>query len=224
MRSEPDVVGDDGAAPRFTPTSARGQRTRAAIVTAAREVFETRGFADTNVAAITAAAGVGYGSFYVYFASKDEVFAEVARQIQEYIYIQSRSEPSARDPLVRLREENRRFFELYRENARMIQLIEEVAQVSEDFRRVREDQRRMYVERSARALTRLQKAGRMDPKQDALYTVYALGAMVERMAYLCSRDDSLDAERSLDIINMIWSRAIGIEDTGNAGRLSRPPA
>src|SRR5690606_41572486 len=49
--------------------------TRAALLAAARTVFERRGYARTTVAGITAEAGVGRATFYVYFASKAEAFA-----------------------------------------------------------------------------------------------------------------------------------------------------
>lgn len=203
---------EDQAGVRVLPTSARGQRTRAAILAAARRIFETRGFADTNVAAITTEAGVGYGSFYVYFSSKEEIFAEVARQMQEDIYVRSRAPAASHDVRERLDEENRLFFELYRENARMIQLVEEVARIDDDFRRVLQEQRQEYVGRTARALVRLQKAGRMDASLDAIYTAHALGAMVERLAYLCSQDDSIDPELSRRTLSQLWIKIVGLEE------------
>ncbi|HEY1278414.1 MAG TPA: helix-turn-helix domain-containing protein, partial [Acidimicrobiales bacterium] len=59
----------------------RGQRTRAALVKAARAVFERRGYHDTRVVDITKAAGVAYGTFYTYFDSKELIFAEVVEEL-----------------------------------------------------------------------------------------------------------------------------------------------
>jgi Bacterial regulatory proteins, tetR family len=62
----------------------RGRRERRSeILRAARKVFEERGFLDTRVADIVAAAGVAQGTFYSYFDSKEAVFAEVAQQVVE---------------------------------------------------------------------------------------------------------------------------------------------
>jgi AcrR family transcriptional regulator len=49
------------------------QERRADILRAGREVFGTTGFTDATIAEITAAAGMGKGSFYMYFETKDHV-------------------------------------------------------------------------------------------------------------------------------------------------------
>jgi len=46
------------------PASARGTRTREALVRAARRVFERHGFLDARITDIAAEAGVASGSFY----------------------------------------------------------------------------------------------------------------------------------------------------------------
>ncbi|MGB8404689.1 MAG: TetR/AcrR family transcriptional regulator [Mycobacterium sp.] len=49
------------------------QRTREAIVDAALELFEQKGYEGTTVADIAAAADIGTRTFFTYFASKDEL-------------------------------------------------------------------------------------------------------------------------------------------------------
>ncbi len=49
------------------------EKTRAAIVDAAMELFETRGYDGTTVADIAAVAEIGTRTFFTYFASKDEL-------------------------------------------------------------------------------------------------------------------------------------------------------
>ena len=68
----------DTAAPR----SAKGVRTRARLLEAAREVFERLGFLDARVSDIVEAAGLSHGSFYHYFDSKEQVFREVAETLE----------------------------------------------------------------------------------------------------------------------------------------------
>jgi AcrR family transcriptional regulator len=48
-------------------------RTRAALVAAATELFATRGYEQTTVADIAAAADIGTRTFFSYFASKEEL-------------------------------------------------------------------------------------------------------------------------------------------------------
>ncbi len=47
------------------------------IFRAARELFSTNGFKDTNIPEITKMAGVAVGTFYNYYNSKDEIFLDV---------------------------------------------------------------------------------------------------------------------------------------------------
>ena len=47
------------------------------IFRAASELFAQKGYKETNIPEITHLAGVGVGTFYNYYASKDEIFFEV---------------------------------------------------------------------------------------------------------------------------------------------------
>src|ERR1700688_3284663 len=71
---------------RSAPSTARGRRTRAALLDASRRVFGRLGFANTKISDIAAEAGVAQGSFYNYFDSKEQIFAEfIARVISEVL-------------------------------------------------------------------------------------------------------------------------------------------
>jgi AcrR family transcriptional regulator len=55
----------------------RAERTRNAILDAAAEAFEARGFAGTSLSDILARAGVTKGALYFHFASKEELAKEL---------------------------------------------------------------------------------------------------------------------------------------------------
>ena len=57
--------------------TARGERTRRKLLESAERIFAELGYHDASIVKITEAAGVGQGTFYLYFASKKEVFDEV---------------------------------------------------------------------------------------------------------------------------------------------------
>ena len=63
------------------PATARGQRTRHKLLEAAEEVFGTRGYDSASIGDITRTAGVAQGTFYLYFPSKQAVFAELVREL-----------------------------------------------------------------------------------------------------------------------------------------------
>jgi AcrR family transcriptional regulator len=61
------------------PGTARGHRTRERILAAAEDVFGQLGYEPASITAITQAAGVAQGTFYVYFPSKHAIFVELIK-------------------------------------------------------------------------------------------------------------------------------------------------
>ncbi len=67
------------------PRTARGTRTRAKLLEAAELVFAEVGYTEASIVRITDAAGVGQGTFYLYFDSKLEVFNEVVEDLNRRV-------------------------------------------------------------------------------------------------------------------------------------------
>ena len=63
------------------PSTARGEATRRKLLEAAEAEIGENGFARTSVAAITKRAGVGQGTFYLYFPSKTDALRELVRHM-----------------------------------------------------------------------------------------------------------------------------------------------
>lgn len=63
------------------PTTARGRRTRQALLSASEHVFGVLGFERASIVAITQRAKVALGSFYTYFPSKEAVFSELVQSL-----------------------------------------------------------------------------------------------------------------------------------------------
>lgn len=60
-------------------------RARQTILTAAANQFKQVGFANTSIAGIMQAAGLGVGTFYNYFSSKEEVLLILAKNLREQV-------------------------------------------------------------------------------------------------------------------------------------------
>src|SRR3981081_1841753 len=146
------------------PVSARGARTRTALVRAAREVFERDGFLDARITDITAQAGVSAGSFYTYFTSKEEAFAAVMEDVEEeMLHPRMRELADGDDPVSVIEAANRAYLAAYRRNAKLMALMEQVSHVDEEFRRLRMRRARAFTQRNARALVHLRRQGLADP-------------------------------------------------------------
>ena len=78
--SETTVTGADGRT-----LSRKGVRTRTRLLDAAERVFAELGYHDASIVKITEAAGVGQGTFYLYFASKKDVFDELVRDLNRRV-------------------------------------------------------------------------------------------------------------------------------------------
>lgn len=204
------------------PLSARGERTRSALVTAAREVFERDGFLDARITDVTAQAGVATGSFYTYFASKEEAFAAVMDEVEEEMLHPRLVAPVSNrdDPSAVIEATNRAYLAAYRRNAKLMGLMEQVAQVDPDFRRLRIRRTRAFAERNTQALRRLQERGLADPDLDPELAATALSAMVSRTAYLryVLGFGNASAEALSATLTRLWIGALGINSQSNPAK------
>jgi AcrR family transcriptional regulator len=191
----------------------RGQRTRAALVKAARAVFERRGYHDTRVVDITKSAGVAYGTFYTYFDSKELVFGEVVAELYRNFRAESSSDPevTSDDVAARIERTNRGYLRAYRKNARMMAVLEQVDTFNPVLRDIRLALRQQWEERSAHMIHRWQDEGLVDKAIDASYAATALGSMVSRSAFVwLVLGEPYDEERAVQQVTLLYCRALGL--------------
>ncbi|WP_336961928.1 TetR/AcrR family transcriptional regulator [Sphingobium aquiterrae] len=67
------------------PRTARGERTRRALLDAAAIEFGEKGFHDGSISGITRRAGCALGSFYTYFDSKDDIFRALVKDMSAQV-------------------------------------------------------------------------------------------------------------------------------------------
>ncbi|MBO2458083.1 TetR/AcrR family transcriptional regulator [Actinomadura violacea] len=198
---------------RITPRSKRGVRTRNALIQGAREVFERDGYLDARIVDISKAAGAASGSFYTYFNDKEEIFAALVELVQEeMLHPHLRERTGVSDPREVIEAANRDYLEMYRRNARLMALFEQVAQINENFHRLRLERGTAFAERNARMIRELQERGQADPEIAPLVTAYALSAMVSRMAYMVFVAElPITFDDLVDTLNKLWANALRLK-------------
>lgn len=67
------------------PLSKRGERTRRRLLDAAEQVFGAHGYDEASIVKITEAAGVGQGTFYLYFTGKRQIFDELVSDLNRRV-------------------------------------------------------------------------------------------------------------------------------------------
>lgn len=217
------------------PATPRGRRTRAALVDAAAAVFAEQNYLDTTIGDIAKRAQVAHGTFYTYFDSKEAIFREVALELQQRMLRSRRPDAPAAPPafetrvheiLWRIMRAHQSFLEAYRENAALLAVIEQVATFSAEMKRIRRAARVGFVDRSERAIRRLQDDHLVCRDVDARLAAAALGAMLDRFAYLTFvLGEPADFDESVRTMGLLWARAIGLDvpDGFVTPSVERPP-
>lgn len=208
----------DGDQPSNAPRSRKGAATRTRLLDAARTVFEETGFLDARIADITTGAGLSHGSFYHYFDSKEQIFRELA-ETQETMLT---APPSATEGGTersgelsehgRLLEANRRYLRRYRDNAKLMGVIEEVSRYDEQVGQARSHRQKHFADRAELAIRRLQEAGHADAGVNPEIAALALGAMVARSAelWLVEGWSDYDFDEFAEQLTRLWANAIGL--------------
>ena len=201
------------------PRSRKGALTRQRLLEAAKEVFEETGFLEARISDIAERAGLSHGSFYHYFDSKEQVFREVA-EVQEDLLTApdpdtKRADSDAELPEIeRIIRANRRYLQRYRDNGKIMGVIEEVSRYDTVVNDARMRRQKHFADRAEQAIRRLQEQNRADQSIDAEIAAVALGSMIGRFAelWLLEQWADFEFETAVDQVSRLWANAIGLRD------------
>lgn len=191
----------------MTPRTERGRRTRTALLTAARQAFEEHGFDDCRMNDIADAAGVSHGTVYTYFGSKEDILGQVIDEL--IVELQDDLRTTAKDPMARIGEANRRYLKAYLDNRRLLAVVEQASVTDPDLGERLSQFRSRYHARVTAALRRLQEQGRVAPDLQPDVAATALCAMVEGFSRYWPRPLTDDINATL---TRLWVNALGLRD------------
>ncbi len=167
-----------------TLLTARGVRSRAALLDAARRLFQDKGYANTRIADITREAGMALGSFYTYFDNKEALLEQFAQDFKEEIDRQiTRLDLSDGDSYRAIREMSAVYWNSCKNHVAELAAIFQASMIdklfAERWREIRSDAR----EHIASTIRALDEAGQVfNAEPDA--TASALGSMMDYFCYV----------------------------------------
>jgi len=190
------------------PLSSRGVRTRRRLLEAAEDVFAELGYHDASIVKLTEAAGVGQGTFYLYFASKKDIFDELVLDLnhrvrQAMTEAASRGETRAERELLGFTA----FFRFAAEHPALYRIIRQAEFVSpEMLHRHYERLTEGYVA----GLRQAMDAGEITPGDPEVlaWALMGIGELVGMRWILWAERDELPAEVAEELAAII-RRAIG---------------
>ncbi len=200
------------------PRSRKGVETRARLLHAAKETFEESGFLDARISDIAKRAGLSHGSFYHYFESKEEIFREVAKGIEDQLSAPLDNvildHSSAATPHQRIEQAMRLHMATYQREARIMRVIEQVSRYDDHVKAARLEWHRLYSEGVEEAIRQLQRHGLADSDLDPVIAAAVLGSMTSRFPEMWFVEGALDCsfERGVEQLTRVFVNALGLSD------------
>ena len=190
------------AAARPLPVTARGQRTRQKLIDAAEQVFGGAGYHEAGIAELTQRAGVGLGTFYLYFPDKHAIFADLVRTLNHRLRADIQAAIGGLDD--RVDQEIAgfdAFFEFLERHRNLYQVIRQAESVDPSLHRWHyETMAKGYVRGLRAAQVRGQISKDLDPESVAFALMGVAEAFGMRWVHWDKKRPSAAARRSLRLL------------------------
>ncbi|MET0467488.1 MAG: helix-turn-helix domain-containing protein [Aeromicrobium sp.] len=181
----------------------------AELLTAARAAFEELGYGATTIAEITRRAGVSRATFYVYFASKEQVFAVLAEQVRDRFLRAQDLAGIDRDAVDEvLHRTIATTLEATVENLALMTVLNHQAVADEQMRGLWREIQREVVRRTARYVSQQARAGRVQPVADPEALGMMGAGMNDRYAPLVVAGETT-VEAAVEEMHRIWMACLG---------------
>ncbi len=171
------------------PLTKRGETTRRKLLEAAEEVFAGIGYHEASIVKITERAGIGLGTFYLYFDSKQQIFEELVIDLNRRVrHSMAEAMAGARDRIEAERAGFEGFFRFTAAHPALYRVVREAEFVSPETLRLHYTR---IVEGYEAGLRAAQLDGDVDDALDPEVTAWALmgaGELIGMRFLLWERD------------------------------------
>ena len=181
------------------PLTKRGEATRRRLLEAAEVVFAEQGYHEASIVKITERAGIGLGTFYLYFDSKQAIFEALVIDLNRRVrHSMSEAMEGASSRLDAERAGFAGFFRFTAEHPALYRVVREAEFVSPEMLRLHYTR---IVEGYEAGLRAAQEVGDVDRALDPETTAWALmgmGELIGMRFLLWERDDAGRPPAQLD--------------------------
>ena len=193
----------------------KGERTRTAIRVAVCTCLEASALADLTIADICDSASVSHGTFYIYFANRDAVVADVLLRFSAFVQAKMR-QASRGEPGRPARAATSAYARLFEQNLGLMKCLLRHLDGFPEARIVFQDLNREWLETVvASTANQLQLSGRAIDHDELMRRAYALGGMTDQYlaGLLLDRDPNMaafsrDREAVIETLNLLWERGL----------------
>lgn len=189
------------------PRTERGRQTRRKLLDAAAIEFGEKGFHDASITGITTRAGTALGSFYTYFASKDEIFRALVADLSDKVRQRAAGVViSGMEGFETERAALTAFLQFAREHKEIYRIIDEAEFVDPD------NYRKHYESTALRILSRLNKGSetgefRPDLEEAHAWAIMGMNVFLGLKYSIWSDDTSI--EHVADVADSILRSGLG---------------
>lgn len=161
---------------------AKGERRKLKLLLAAAEILQEGGYHKMRIADIVKKAKVARGTFYIYFKDKSDIALQVLSDFRAQMLSSRGINMSGKDWRSKVYLTNLYYAEVYQMNAGLQQAFYQFVDEADEFRRMRQEKEREWVERLFRAFLRNFDLDPTEVDRDSvLRRLHALRAMAERI-------------------------------------------
>lgn len=183
--------------------------TKSALIAAARQTFSNKGFGGTTVGEIAAEAEMSRASFYVYFATKAEIFRVVAAQLRDEVLEAHHFTGQITDePIMLARASTEAFVDLYSRNVAILEEISKRALTDQAVASLQAEMVSRPARRILRFMTRLRDEGLAEPQVSEEYSARLMRAVLLDAA-AAARDDPDEFDYFVDQATRVFFALAG---------------
>jgi AcrR family transcriptional regulator len=194
---------------RSQATERKSDRTRRRVLSAAKQLFDRKGFRDTTIDDITRRANIAHGTFYLYFHGKRDLL----RELMDQAFAEFDAIVSTQFGLDQIEELLRKALQTYERNRLTMRVLREASATDPFFRENYESLiLNMLVTHLSDGITELQRQLPVTlPPEYSRTAARAIVGMIESFAYaLYVGGEDYDLDQVVVTLNHFCVRALGV--------------